>query len=140
MTVFFDTSSLFKLYHREEGSEELMTFFRSNTITEIQLAEIAEVEFGSVVWRKCRLGEMKPELAVKLIEKFSTDCKRYSFVSQDKNLRALANHLMQKHWDKGLRALDSIQLASVLTSGCDRFLCSDRILREVAEAEGIVVI
>lgn len=140
MTVFFDTSSLFKLYHREEGSEELMAFFRTNRITELQLAEIAEVEFASVVWKKCRVGELRPDTADFLLERFKTDCERYSFVRQGKNLRSLANDIMQKYWHKGLRVLDSIQLASVMTTGLDRFLCSDRILREIDAAEGITVI
>ena len=54
MNVFFDTSSLFKLYHRESGTEELMNLFNEIGIEVIYLAEITKVEFSSVVWKKCR--------------------------------------------------------------------------------------
>jgi len=46
MKVFFDTSSLFKLYHNESGTQELMDFLNTNSIEEIYLAEIAKVEFS----------------------------------------------------------------------------------------------
>jgi predicted nucleic acid-binding protein len=140
MTVFFDTSSLFKLYHREEGSDALMAFFNDNPITTVLLAEIAEIEFGSVVWKKCRLGEITVEMADTLLAKFQVDCARYTFVRQDAVLRDIANAMMRKHWKAGLRTLDAIQLASVLTARPERFLCSDRILSAVASQEGIAVL
>lgn len=40
MKVFFDTSSLFKLYHRESGTDELITFLQDNKIEAIYLSEI----------------------------------------------------------------------------------------------------
>jgi len=36
---FFDTSSLFKLYHKESGIQELMDFFNKNSAERIYLAE-----------------------------------------------------------------------------------------------------
>ena len=38
MKIFFDTSSLFKLYHEEEGTEELEKVFSQAKITEIFLS------------------------------------------------------------------------------------------------------
>jgi len=52
MNVFFDTSSLFKLYHREIGTEELMRLFDEVGIEVIYLAEITKIEFSSAVWKK----------------------------------------------------------------------------------------
>jgi PIN domain nuclease of toxin-antitoxin system len=49
MNLFFDTSSLFKLYHLEEGSKEIINFFNSNKIDSIYLSEITSVEFCSAV-------------------------------------------------------------------------------------------
>jgi len=43
MNVFFDTSSLFKLYHRESGTEELMSLFNDVGIEVIFLAEITKI-------------------------------------------------------------------------------------------------
>lgn len=52
MKVFFDTSSLFKLYHKESGTQELMDFFNNNPIETIEyyftsdniLKELSEAE------------------------------------------------------------------------------------------------
>ncbi len=53
MNVFFDTSSLFKLYHKESGTEKLMDFFNNNQIDSLYLAEITQIEFSSAVWKIC---------------------------------------------------------------------------------------
>lgn len=58
MKIFLDTSSLFKLYHKETGTEELMHFLSVNSIEEIFLAEISRLEFCSTVWKKCRKQEI----------------------------------------------------------------------------------
>jgi predicted nucleic acid-binding protein len=78
MNVFIDTSSVFKLYHRESGTEELMSLFN-------------------------------------------------------------AKGLIGKHWRKGLRTLDSIQLASALKvkNQIELFLTSDNLLSEIALIEGL---
>ena len=39
MKIFLDTSSLFKLYHKESGTQEIMDFFNSNIIESIFIAE-----------------------------------------------------------------------------------------------------
>ncbi len=58
MNVFFDTSPLFKLYHYESGTEQLMKLFTEIGIERIYLVEITKVEFCSVVWKKCRINEI----------------------------------------------------------------------------------
>jgi len=44
MKIFLDTSSLFKLYHKESGTQELMDFFNwkegLRTLDSIQLASV----------------------------------------------------------------------------------------------------
>ena len=52
MKIFLDTSSLFKLYHQEEGTEELETIFTKVKITHNFLSEISKVEFTSTIWKK----------------------------------------------------------------------------------------
>ena len=70
MKIFLDTSSLFKLYHKEAGTEELMDFFNKNVIEAIFLAELTEIELSSVIWKKCRKKEIDENVALKLIEAF----------------------------------------------------------------------
>jgi predicted nucleic acid-binding protein len=140
MNLFFDTSSLFKLYHQEEGTKELVDFFKSNQIDSIYLSEITGIEFSSAVWKKCRKMEISEEIANLLIEKFESDSENYQFVNQSDKLIRFAKNLVNKHWKTGLRTLDSIQLASVLTvKNIDYFFTSDRILAEIAINEGLNV-
>jgi len=115
MNLFFDTSSLFKLYHQEEGTKELIDFFSSNQIESIYLSDIKIIEFSSAVWKKCRKKEILEEIATLLIEKFETDSKNYHFINQSDKIIRYAKNLMSKHWKTGLRTLNSIQLASALT-------------------------
>jgi uncharacterized protein len=139
MNVFFDTSSLFKLYHRESGTEELMSLFNDIGIEVIYLAEITKVEFSSVVWKKCRKNEIDESSANQLIEKFDKDSLKFSYVQEGQLLRQKAKGLIGKHWKKGLRTLDSIQLASVLKvkNRIELFLTSDELLSEVSRIEGL---
>jgi uncharacterized protein len=139
MKVFLDTSSLFKLYHRENGTEELMKLFNESGITAIYLALITKVEFNSVVWKKCRKNEINESLAFLMIEKFDKDSVKFNYVSEGNKLRQNARHLIGKHWEKGLRTLDSIQLASALKmkNKIDLFLTSDNLLAEISQIEGL---
>lgn len=141
MKVFFDTSSLFKLYHREIGTDELMNLFNEIGIEVIYLAEITKIEFSSVVWKKCRKNEINEISANQLIEKFEKDSVKFSYVSESQLLRQKAKGLIGKHWRKGLRTLDSIQLASVLKvkNQIDLFLTSDNLLSEISQLEGLTV-
>ncbi len=43
MKIFLDTSSLFKLYHKEDGTENLELFFSTLKITNIFLSEISNM-------------------------------------------------------------------------------------------------
>ena len=139
MKVFFDTSSLFKLYHKEDGTDELMSLFTEIGIEVIYLAEITKIEFSSVVWKKCRKNEIDENSASKLIEKFEKDSVKYSYVPEGQVLRQKAQGLIGKHWRKGLRTLDSIQLASALKvkDQIELFLTADKLLSEISQIEGL---
>ena len=139
MNVFFDTSSLFKLYHREIGTEELMSLFNEIGIETIFLAELTKLEFSSAVWKKCRKNEIDEALATQLIEKFDKDSVKFSFIPESQLLRQKAKGLIGKHWRKGLRTLDSIQLASAMKvkNQIDFFLTSDNLLSEISRIEGL---
>jgi predicted nucleic acid-binding protein len=141
MIIFFDTSSLFKLYHKESGTDDLMEFFEKNSIEAIFLAEITKIEFSSVVWKKCRKQEISEQIAQVLIEKFEKDCQKFMFVPGNENLINFSRNLIAKHWQKGLRTLDSLQLASALTikSKLEIFFSSDVLLSEIAVLEGLKI-
>ena len=138
MKVFFDTSSLFKLYHKEDGTDELMRMFNEIGIDGIYLAEITKIEFSSVVWKKCRKNEIDENSARQLIESFERDSVKFSYIPEGHVLRHQALRLIGKHWKTGLRTLDSIQLASALKVKAliGLFLTSDKLLSEISQTEG----
>ena len=138
MNIFLDTSSLFKLYHREKGTEELMNLFNENVVEAIYVAEITKIEFSSVVWKKCRKNEINESLAIQLIGKFEKDLNKFNFVSDGQLLHNKAKELIGKHWKIGLRTLDSIQLASAIKmkNKIELFLTSDKLLSEISQIEG----
>lgn len=141
MKIFLDTSSLFKLYHKESGTQELMGFLNKNTIEGIFLAELTEIEFSSVIWKKCRKEEIDEKTALTLIEAFEKDSENFNIVSESSEIRQLAKKMIRKYWKEGLRTLDSIQLASVLMikDKVDFFFTSDNLLAEIANLEKIKV-
>ena len=68
-----DTSSLFKLYHQEEGTEELETIFTKIKITHIFLSKISKVEFTSTIWKKVRTKEITESEARETLTFFEND-------------------------------------------------------------------
>ncbi len=74
-----------------------------------------------------------------LILKFDKDTIKFSFIPESQLLRQKARGLIGKHWRKGLKTLDSIQLASALMvkSEIELFLTSDNLLSEISQIEGL---
>ena len=142
MKVFIDTSSLFKLYHYESGTDELIRIFELYNIERIYLAEITKIEFSSVVWKKCREKLISPEIAKKVINIFNEDAVNYYFIFDDKGIKENAVNLIAKYWQTGLRTLDSIQLACALEvkDEIEYVFTSDNILAKSCVEEGIATL
>ena len=83
MKIFLDTSSLFKLYHQETGTEELESSFQKFKITHIYLSEISKVEFTSTIWKKVRTKEISFDQANLTSSLFESDFEKYNFISTD---------------------------------------------------------
>ena len=118
-----------------------MDFFNKNAIEGIFLAELTEIEFSSVIWKKCRKKEIDETVALTLIEAFEKDSEKFNIVSESGEIRQLAKRMIRKYWKEGLRTLDSIQLASVIVirDKVDFFFTSDNLLAEIASLEKIRV-
>lgn len=139
MKIFLDTSSLFKLYHEEEGTEELEIVFSQEKITDIFLSEIAKVEFTSTIWKKVRTKEITVEQAEVTLELFANDFAKYNFVTTNSLILERARNLTTKYGVEGLRTLDSIQLSTCieLTRQADVFYTADKLLKTLIEKEGL---
>lgn len=114
MNVFLDTSTLFKLYHREEESAELDILLDEHQIDHFYISEIALVEFCSAATRRFRMGEMNLEQMSGMIALFKEDCANYKIVEINSNLIDEAKMLTLRYKSEGLKTLDAIQLASAI--------------------------
>lgn len=139
MKIFLDTSSLIKLYHTEIGTDLLDKIFEDFAVNEIFLSDIARVEFSSAIWKKVRTKDLMPNEASDIINSFNEDFGNYTFIELDAELISTAINLVNKYGLKGLRTLDSFQLASIIKIKSELFyaITADDLLKSLIESEGI---
>ena len=97
MKVFLDTSSLLKLYHREQGSEKLLEFISQNA-SQIFLSELAKVEFVSAIWKNVRMQLLPESVATQIISFFENDFDNFYWIKVDSKTLELAKELIKKIW------------------------------------------
>lgn len=56
MNYYIDTSSLMKLYHKEDGTQNIINLYNSDS--NIIISELAKIEFISTIHRKYREEEI----------------------------------------------------------------------------------
>jgi len=139
MNIFFDTSSLIKLYHKETGTEIIKGILYGNNVNIIYLSEISKIEFALAIWKKIRAKQMTEEQGRTTIHLFYQDYNKYSFIQIDDIITESAYILINKYGMKGLRTLDSIQLATAvsLKSHASLFITSDILLKELFVLESL---
>lgn len=139
MKLFLDTSSLFKLYHREADTEIIEQIFSKVKVTNVYLSEITKVEFASSVWKKVRTTEITELEGITTLQLFEKDSAKYTFVATDSIIIERAKNLTTKYGLNGLRTLDSIQLSSAisLTTEVGLFITSDNLLKSLLTEEGL---
>jgi predicted nucleic acid-binding protein len=138
---FFDTSALIKLYHQEEGTEQVEKIFDRKT-SSIIVSELATIEIYSSLARKLRTQEITKEAKEEAIKNFHKDCNVSFIITPLSNIVARkARVLIKAHGDtKSMRTLDALQLASCLLEKDDGigFVCADKNLLELAKLEGLI--
>ena len=139
MKIFLDTSSLIKLYHNEIGTDILDKIFEDNEVGEIFLSDIAKIEFTSAIWKKVRTKDLTSDEATDIINSFCDDYDKYTFIDVNSELLSIARDLVIKYGLKGLRTLDSIQLASILEvkTGLSFAVTTDDLLKSFIKLEEI---
>lgn len=138
MRAFADSSAIVKLYVDESGSEHV------RQLDAMYVSEIARVEVIAALWRKVRIGDIGSDVCMRLIERFEDDLELEDgplvTVLLDRETFKAAARFAGLH---GLRAYDSVQLASALTvrsidADCQIFVAYDQDLRRAARREGFV--
>lgn len=141
MNIFLDTCSLFKLYHREVGSEDLERLFSAVAISAIFLSDLTKIEFTSTIWKKVRTREITEIQAQTTLALFEADFDKYSFIVTDSLVIEQARLLVSKYGTQGLRTLDSIQLSTAISlrENVGLFCTADKLLHSLLEAENLPV-
>jgi hypothetical protein len=141
--VFADTSALVKLYADEPGSELI------RTLSTVIVGQLARVEVPSALWRKHRMNELSASDTSILVAAFEADYfgtldepGSFLIIATTAALLDDAAQLVATH---GLRAYDSVQLASARAAGHElpeglSFAAYDDALRAAAAREGFRLI
>jgi uncharacterized protein len=128
MRAFIDTSTLFKKYVEERGSQELDTLLHE--VSEIAVSPVTWLEINSVIARRLREHTLTSRQAAWLKLESQKDLHSCYHVLWNEALEETASDLVYQH---PLSTLDAIQLASGMLSKSDMFVTSDRGLYEEAQ-------
>lgn len=141
MKIFLDTSSLFKLYHKEADTNVVVNIFNDHNVTKVFLSDLSKIEFSSIVWKKVRNREINNLKAKEILEHFNSDIANYVFIPFDSNLTEQAINLITKYGTHGLRTLDSLQLSTAvfLKDEVNLFITSDKLLNEFFIQESLPI-
>ena len=127
MRAFVDTSSLFKKYVEEDGSEQLSKLL--NDVLEIAVSPLTWTEINSIFARRLRENLLSSQQAAWLKSQAERDFSSFHRVHWNDALENKAVDLMNKC---SILTLDAIQLASGILSKADVFVTSDKKLFEEA--------
>ncbi|MBN1672902.1 MAG: type II toxin-antitoxin system VapC family toxin [Kiritimatiellae bacterium] len=130
MNAFVDTSSLFKKYVEEDGSEQFDSSVRD--VDELIVSPVTWVEMHSVIQRRLREKMLTRKEAGWIEQEARRDFNYFRILRWTERLEQKAVEILRNH---PLKTLDSIQLASAALVAADVFLTSDRDLFRAAKKE-----
>ena len=128
MKLFVDTSSLFKKYVDEPGSEALERLLAK--ASEIVVSPTTWIEVNHIIQRRLRDRSLTAQTAGWLRAETKKDFSYFSIVTWNENLESKAVALICQHT---LKTMDAIQLASGVLSDSDIFVTSDSLLHAAAK-------
>ena len=137
MIVYFDTSSLVKLYVEEDGSSKIDALARSSEVTATSIVAYAEARAAFA--RRFREKAFTTVEHERIKTFFDKDWSNYLILNITGDMIRLAGDLAEKH---ALRGFDSIHLASALTlrrelSTSIVFSCFDDNLQKASKREDL---
>ena len=128
MRVFVDTSSLFKKYLDEPGSDVFENVLTK--ATEIAISPITWLEINAALERCVHNHSLPRGQAERLRIEVKKDFGYFWRILWNENLESKAIEIIHKH---ALKTLDSLQLASAILSESELFVTSDRKLYREAK-------
>jgi predicted nucleic acid-binding protein len=144
MKLFFDTSALIKLFHREIGTDFVMQIV-NDTQNRVWISELTIIEFFNAIYRLYRELHINDEQLSNLICEFDRECNRFFIVSLNEAVIKEAREILSSFGKNiPLRSLDALQLASynlVYENSKDwAFVTSDDRLIQILQSIGMKVI
>ena len=144
MKLFFDTSALVKLFHREIGTDFVIQIV-NDTQNKVWISELIIIEFFNAMYRLYRELHINDEELSNLIYEFDKECNRFLIVSLNEAVIKEAREILINFGKNiPLRSLDALQLASYnLVYENDKdwaFVTSDTKLVQILQNIGIKVI
>ncbi|HEY4324802.1 MAG TPA: type II toxin-antitoxin system VapC family toxin [Mucilaginibacter sp.] len=139
MRIFLDTSSLIKLYFKEQGTSNLDKVLTDNIITKIFISELTKVEFRSAIYKKIRKNTLTRQNASDIIDAFAADEKNYTVILTSQDIITGAQNFIEKYGERGLRTLDAIQLSTAFSVKIqiDFAISDDKLLVNFFDSENI---
>ena len=128
MRLFVDTSSLFKKYVNESGSNDFEKLL--SKASEIAVSPATWIEMNAAIERCLRSGALTPEKAGWLRAEVKKDFTYFFLVVWNENLENKAVQLIHQH---ALKTMDAVQLASGILSDSEIFVTSDHPLHRAAK-------
>ena len=123
MRVFIDTSSLFKRYVDEAGSDGFQRLM--NQASEVVVSPLTWIEMNAAIERRIRDGSLSAEQAKHVRIEAKRDFAYFLKVIWSENLENKAVELIGQYV---LKTLDAVQLASGILSKSQVFVTSDEKL------------
>ena len=123
-----DTSSLFKKYVEEPGSDAFERLI--SKASEVAVSPITWIEMNAAIERCLRGGHVTPEKAGWLRSEIKKDFTYFFLVVWNENLENKTVELIRRHV---LKTMDAVQLASAVLSESEIFVTSDHSLHLAAK-------
>jgi predicted nucleic acid-binding protein len=125
LKIFFDTSVLVKLFHRESGSPQVENLFIDHSIV---ISELAIAEFYSATLRKYREKAVTEHQLREILSAFDEQCAFFTITPLRGSVIDAAKQIIRQGGRKhSLRTLDALQLASysLIADSSWAFACTD---------------
>ncbi|MFQ5771587.1 MAG: type II toxin-antitoxin system VapC family toxin [bacterium] len=139
MNLFLDTSAVVKLYHHEEGTDNLLNFLKQySTDLILTISDITKIEFHSAILKRVRMNEIELDIAKQVFSDFEKDMELMNVVEIDKSIKNRAVQILDELAPtRNFRTLDSLQLSSAIILNesfpIDYFIASDERLLDVVK-------
>ncbi len=141
LNLFFDTSALVKLFHREVGSDTLMKALRQHDLN-LWMSQLARLEFISALHRRLRMGEITAGQLNEVLVLFEDEWQLFRTEPLGQGVIEEAEQLIKQHSKTvGLRTLDALHLATfrLISQSSWKFVVADQILLKTAKSLDIPV-